>query len=353
MARALWRKRCVGACVQRFEGGSLTECICAGHAALEPAKRPVAPDTVFRTASVAKMVTALLVFRLQTQGRLSVTEEISQLWGRRICNPHCPDAPITLGMLLSHTSSIVDSPAYFAAFQSNSPLSELLSDPRSYLPAVPGTVFRYSNLAAGMVASLLEKRFDMSFEQLMQQELLEPLGRCGHVRPFGAGRGDGCGQLPRVAACPCVLRGKAYCFVRTDEGAGSRATLPARGGKPVHHRAGSGTSALVAWGGGDGFLDARSVEEMRCPVAGWPEKTVNMRHGMGLLTLDDRAVCSRTLWGHQGFAYGAVNGVFFDGQGNGFVLLDSGCSEQRMGHLAQVNRELIRICLEDGKDGKA
>lgn len=92
---------------------------------------------------------------------------------------------------------------------------------------------------------------------------------------------------------------------------------------------------------------------MRCPVAGWPEKTVNMRHGMGLLTLDDRAVCSRTLWGHQGFAYGAVNGVFFDGQGNGFVLLDSGCSEQRMGHLAQVNRELIRICLEDGKDGKA
>ena len=84
VARALWRKRCVGACVQRFEGGSLTECICAGHAALEPVKRPVAPDTVFRTASVAKMVTALLVFRLQTQGRLSVTEEISELWGRRI-----------------------------------------------------------------------------------------------------------------------------------------------------------------------------------------------------------------------------------------------------------------------------
>ena len=133
VARALWPKRCVDACVQRFEGGSLTECICAGHAALEPVKRPVAPDTVFRTASVAKMVTALLVFRLQTQGRLSVTEEISELWGRRIGNPHCPDAPITLGMLLSHTSSIVDSPAYFAAFQSNSPLSELLSDPRSYL----------------------------------------------------------------------------------------------------------------------------------------------------------------------------------------------------------------------------
>ena len=353
VARALWRKRCVGACVQRFEGGSLTECICAGHAALEPVKRPVAPDTVFRTASVAKMVTALLVFRLQTQGRLSVTEEISELWGRRIGNPHCPDAPITLGMLLSHTSSIVDSPAYFAAFQSNSPLSELLSDPRSYLPAVPGTVFRYSNLAAGMVASLLEKRFDVSFEQLMQQELLEPLGVAGTFDPSGL-------DVETVADSYRVLPpARAFCAakriassVSMKEPDPERRYLPAAGNLFIT-APDLARLALVAWGGGDGFLDARSVEEMRRPVAGWPEKTVNMRHGMGLLTLDDRAVCARTLWGHQGFAYGAVNGVFFDGQGNGFVLLDSGCSEQRMGHLAQVNRELIRICLEDGKDGKA
>ena len=329
VARARWRKRGGGACVHRFEGGSLTDSICAGHAALEPVKRPVAPDTVFRTASVAKMVTALLVFRLQTQGRLSVTEEISQLWGRRICNPHCPDAPITLGMLLSHTSSIVDSPAYFAAFQSNSPLSELLSDPRSYLPAVPGTVFRYSNLAAGMVASLLEKRFDVSFEQLMQQELLEPLGVAGTFDPSGL-------DVETVADSYRVLPpARAFCAakriassVSMKEPDPERRYLPAAGNLFIT-APDLARLALVAWGGGDGFLDARSVEEMRRPVAGWPEKTVNMRHGMGLLTLDDRAVCARTLWGHQGFAYGAVNGVFFDGQGSGFVLLDSGCSEQR------------------------
>jgi len=74
---------------------------------------------------------------------------------------------------------------------------------------------------------------------------------------------------------------------------------------------------------------------------------VNMRHGMGLLTLDDRAVCSRTLWGHQGFAYGAVNGVFFDEEGSGFVCLNSGVSEQRQGHLAVVNRELIRLFFQE------
>ena len=218
---------------------------------------------------------------------------------------------------------------------------------------MPGTVFRYSNLAAGMVASLLEKRFNMSFEQLMQQELLEPLGVAGTFDPSGL-------DVETVADSYRVLPpARAFCAAKRiassvpmKEPDPERRYLPAAGNLFIT-APDLARLALVAWGGGDGFLDARSVEEMRCPVAGWPEKTVNMRHGMGLLTLDDRAVCSRTLWGHQGFAYGAVNGVFFDGQGNGFVLLDSGCSEQRMGHLAQVNRELIRICLEDGKDGKA
>ena len=347
VARALWRERCVGACVQRLERGALGECICVGYAALEPVKRPVAPDTIFRTASVAKMVTALLVFRLQTLGRLSVAEDVGDLLGRRVRNPHCPEAPITLGMLLSHTSGIVDSAAYFAAFGRGAPLSELLEDPRSYLPAVPGTTFRYSNLGAGMVASLLEKRFDVSFEALIERELLEPLGVTGTFDPSGldaADVADSYRVLPASRAfCAAQRIASAEPMKEPDP---ERRYLPAAGNLFIT-APDLARLALVAWSGGDGFLDAWSLEEMRRPVAGWPEKAVNMRHGMGLLTLDDPGVCGRTLWGHQGFAYGAVNGVFFDGQGSGFVLLDSGCSERRTGHLAQVNRELIRICLEE------
>ena len=66
-----------------------------------------------------------------------------------------------------------------------------------------------------------------------------------------------------------------------------------------------------------------------------------MRHGMGLLTIQDPSIHPGTLWGHQGFAYGAVNGVFFDQDGNGFVSLNSGASERRTGHLALLNRDLI------------
>ena len=75
-----------------------------------------------------------------------------------------------------------------------------------------------------------------------------------------------------------------------------------------------------------------------------------MRHGMGLLVVDDPRLSSRRLWGHQGFAYGAVNGAFFDEEGNGYALLTSGVSEQRRGHMACVNRDFVRFFLS-GRDG--
>ena len=145
LARILRRHHVAGACIQRFENAKLTDHFAVGYARLDNEKIAVTEKTVFRTASVAKTVTALLVFRLQTLGKISVQQDISELLGYEVRNPHCPDAPITLAMLLSHTSSIVDSPAYFASFGKHTPLSELLADPQAWLPCVPGTVFRYSN----------------------------------------------------------------------------------------------------------------------------------------------------------------------------------------------------------------
>ena len=70
-----------------------------------------------------------------------------------------------------------------------------------------------------------------------------------------------------------------------------------------------------------------------------------MRH-MRLFTIDDAHISRKKLLGHQGFAYGAVNGLFFDEEGSGFVCLNSGASEQRFGHLAVINRDLIRLWMQ-------
>lgn len=346
VGRVLHRRHVVGACVQRLEKGALTACYTVGFASLEGQPRPVQKDTVFRTASIAKMVTALLVMRLQTQGRLNVQQDISDLAGSRIRNPYCPEAPITLGMLLSHTAAMADSPAYFASFQEPVDLDALLKDRQAWLPAVPGLFFHYSNLGAGMVACLLEKHFGCSFEQLAQQELFAPL----RVRAtFDAS------ALPEGAAADCYrVLPKALAYdakKRREEAVPMREANPQR-----HYLAAAGglmitapqlaRLALLAWDGGRGFISEECLALMKQPIGRWPERQIPMGHGMGLLKLEDPRVCSRPVWGHQGFAYGAVNGVFFDREGNGFVQLNSGASEQRKGHLALVNRDLIHLLMK-------
>ena len=347
LCRLLNSQHAVGAYIQWFEKGRLTECFAAGNARMEPSVQPVAAETIFRTASIAKMVTALLVFRLQTLGKLNVCEELSAFLGEPVQNPHYPEAPITLGMLLNHTSSIVDSPAYFASFQQSVPLMELLRNPASYSASLPGLQFRYSNFAAGLIGCLLEKRFHQSFEQLAQENLFQPLG-VQATFDLSTLKGKPVADSWRVLP-------RERCF---DAEKRVSAAVPLTEADPEHHYLLASGSlfltaealaklALVAWNGHDGFLSPECLSLMQHPTVPWPRQEVCLRHGMGLLKLDDPAIVKRPLWGHQGFAYGAVNGVFFDEQGSGFACLNSGVSEQRQGHLAVVNRELIRLFFQE------
>ena len=267
----------MGACIQRFEKGKLTDCYSVGFAALGKEKSAVKPDTVFRTASVAKMVTALLVFRLQTLGEMSVQEDISDFLGYKVRNPHCPNAPITLGMLLSHTSSMVDSNAYFASFQQPVALQELLGGDGAFLPAVPGTVFRYSNLAAGMIGCLLEKRFHQSFEGLAQKLLFEPLGV---KATFDLSKAD----AARTADSYRVLPASCGFHAQSRIAAAKELDAP---DPERHYLLASGSLfltapdlaklTLAAWNGADGFLDAESIAQMQTPLLGWPQKEVCRR----------------------------------------------------------------------------
>lgn len=346
LAHLLKKHHAVGACIQRFKKGKLMDCHAVGYAGLGEENRAVKADTVFRTASIAKMVTALLVFRLQTIGRLNVCQEVSELLGYPVRNPHCPEAPITLAMLLSHTSGIVDSPAYFEAFRLHTPLSELLKDPQAYLPAVPGTVFRYSNFAAGMIGCLLEKQTGLCLEELAQKELFQPLGveatfDASKLDPLRAA--DSWRVLPAAMA---FAADKRIAQAKPLEKADTEQHYLLASGNLYLTAADLAKLAIAAWNGADGFLDEKSLAQMHKPVMQWPEPEMDMKHGMGLFQINDPAIYPKPLWGHQGFAYGAVNGVFFDQDGNGFAALNSGASEQRIGHLALINRDLINWAMK-------
>ncbi len=337
--RVLRRNHVISAAVQRFENGKLTQQYAVGASS----------NTIFRTASLAKMVTALLVFRLETKGMLSVEEDLSAFLGYSVRNPHFPDVPITLGMVLSHTSSMVDSAAFFASFGQPCALQTLLKDESAFLPRKPGTHFKYSNMAAGAIGCMLEARFGKSLETLAQQELFDPLGvqATYDISTLDAERvSDSWRVLPPALAFDAKKRiAQARPLTEPDQ--------------ESHYLLASGSLfltaqelaklTLCAWNGADGFLNDECLRLMHQPLLGWPEKAVRMKHGMGLFKLDDKSICSQALWGHQGFAYGAVNGVFFDGDGTGFVCLNGGASEQRVGHLACLNRDLIALWMKERK----
>ena len=77
------------------------------------ANRAITVDDPARIASISKLVTTIAVMRLVEQGKLHLDADVSKQLGWRLRNPAFPNRPITLRMLLSHTSSLTDAAGYW------------------------------------------------------------------------------------------------------------------------------------------------------------------------------------------------------------------------------------------------
>ena len=350
ITRLLRKNHVVGGCVQLIRNGKLAEMYIAGNASLSPVSA-VRADTYFRTASIAKFACAMLVMRLQTKGLLRVEEDISAFWGSPIYNFRHPEFPISLASLLSHTSGIMDSPLYYRSYTQPVTVSEIVEDGSCFTSRRTSEQFQYSNFAAGLIGSLLEKRFGESLEALIQREVFVPLGMRATfdlASLGGASVADSYRVLPASKTPAFSVSERFRSASPIDAADAERHFLLGSGSLFV---TGDALARLClplfpsAQTQTDPFLSAESVRQMLTPVTTWPEPEVKMRHGMGLLTVEAKAVSPHVLHGHQGFAYGAVNGVFFRDDGTGFVSLNSGASEKRTGHLSCLNRDLIRLCL--------
>ena len=99
-----------------------------------------------------------------------------------------------------------------------------------------------------------------------------------------------------------------------------------------------------------GFLSAESLEEMRKEIKPFGERAHNLSQSVGTFILHDQGISPRLLYGHQGMAYGAVHGLFFDPETRrGIALLTTGASEARRGVLADLNRDVL-CALMGGKE---
>ncbi len=136
--------------------------------------KPATPATLYRIASISKMMTTLGLMRLVEAGKVDLDADVSGYLGFSLRNPHFPDQAITLRTLLTHTSSLRDEGGYSWPFATA--LKDVLGPQMWSKRAGPGAYFTYCNLGWGVIGTLMERVTGERFDLLMQRLLLQPLG---------------------------------------------------------------------------------------------------------------------------------------------------------------------------------
>jgi CubicO group peptidase (beta-lactamase class C family) len=143
-------------------------------------------NTIFLLASVTKQFTAMGILRLQEQGKLNVTNLISQYV------EDCPAAwrGITLHHLLTHTSGITN----FTEFKDHPDPFEILPSTAAGTIAMfknkpldfePGTKMHYSNSGYVLLTYIIEKVSGLPYDRFIAENIFRPLGmkHSGFYRP--------------------------------------------------------------------------------------------------------------------------------------------------------------------------
>jgi CubicO group peptidase (beta-lactamase class C family) len=147
---------------------------------------PVDADTMFRIASISKMMTTFGVMKLVEQHLLDLDADAGSYLGYALRNPHFPEQPISLRMLLTHTSSLRDDGGY--SWGADVAIRDKLTGGAvgvwaSAANAAPGAYFAYTNLNWGVIGTIMEKVSGERFDRLMKRLLLEPMGIRGGYNP--------------------------------------------------------------------------------------------------------------------------------------------------------------------------
>ena len=153
----------------------------------------MAPDNIFRIASLTKQFTAVAILQLHEKGLLSIEDDIKK---------YIPDFPsmekITIANLLSHTSGIknITDDLWNEMKRKASTPADLVVMIKKLPPDFkPGTSFNYSNSGFILLGYIIEKVSGKSYEQYISENIFKPLkmdrAYYDHMRTVVPGRASG------------------------------------------------------------------------------------------------------------------------------------------------------------------
>ena len=338
---ALMERRTLSAIVRRnhITGGAF--CFKAGNECSTIFTKAVHTDlipdehTYYRVASITKMATALLAVRLMDLGLIRADMPVSSILpdGEKI--PELKN--VRISHLLSHTSGLTDPPDLEQMLNRNTPFAKAVDGCRV---SAPGHTFRYSNLGFGLMGCIFEYLLNKPVGEIYREYLFMPLGMNATL--------EGC-SIPEEQIMP-VIRIRPWPYSHT---AGLRVTQLEKPDPTLHygHSAGSMYTDLPSLmrmtlcirDGGAPLLSPQYSGYMQKQLASYGKLSPTLFYGSGLLIIRDQRISSDSVYGHQGFAYGCVDGAFWEEKtGNVMISLNGGCSEARSGRLGKANLDLCR-----------
>ena len=138
----------------------------------------------YRTASISKLFTAIGIWQLEEKGLLNVKDEASKYLDFKLRNPNFPDTPITIEMLLSHTSSIRESDSNYN-IPYNHHISEFFTEKSenyyegSYSKKEAPGFYQYVNMNYCILGTIIENVSKERFDKYMINHVLKPLNITG------------------------------------------------------------------------------------------------------------------------------------------------------------------------------
>ena len=320
---------------------------------------PLDKNDIFKIASMSKSFSAVSILQLVDEGKLSLEDDVSDLIGFPVRHPKWPDIPITLKMLLSHTSSMKDGTGnsrYWSPDWVNPAVTSVDSMlKRAFYDYAPGQGYNYCNRGFNMLGCIIERASGERFDDYVRHHVLDPvgIGVAGYnidsldadrlVTMYGYNKTE-----------DRLLRNNAYVRkneIKVEEGTyvigedgwawsptgGMKITLP----------------DLVKWlkclrdscitASGERLISPASYRKLRTPLTPADPGTL---YCLGTRT-ETRLIAGKTLYGHTGSLHGYKGCMFVQPEeGWGFICLCSSTKPDKINEVYKIYYKVANLLYE-------
>lgn len=143
-------------------------------------RTPIKKNDINYIASVSKTFISTAIMQLKDKRLLNLDDDVNKYLDFSVRNPHYPDTPISIRMLLTHRSSL-NNLNYTVTFdhfnllfpEKNRDYSKCFNNYK------PGTNYDYCNYGYAILGAIIEKTSGMRLDDYIDKFIMEPMGLYG------------------------------------------------------------------------------------------------------------------------------------------------------------------------------